>query len=404
MEKRINRRDVMKSSVAAGVALAAPQFISSRVFGANDQLIMGIIGSGGRGRDVMRMCQLHDVKFVAVCDVCEPKVTAGIEQAQKNNPGKIDDYRDHRKLLERKDLNAVVIGTPEHQHCSQLIDTVQAGLDAYCEKPMSHTIEEGAKTVREVRKTDRIVQIGMQRRSSPMVLKALEVFRSGILGDVTMVKAQWNWQSSGPLNNKPLGYEVDWDRFQWPAKNVKFEPMKVRSWRQFWAFSGGQNCDQGTHIMDVVQWFMNSGTPLEAECFGSVVNMTGSETPEVFSCLLRYDKYLATWTLNYNSSYMDWWHIIFQGTKGTMHLHRYGYQVYGEPIGDFPKNPVVTFEGDMPSEPHVDNFIECVKSRKEPTAPVEVGHTAVCGPHLANVAWHKKQRAKLNPEATKVTT
>lgn len=404
METRINRRDAVKSSVAAGVVLAAPQFVSRKVFGASERLIMGIIGPGGRGRGLMGMCQRRDAKFVAVCDVVEPKLKAGIEQARRNNEGKIDDYIDYRELLERKDLDAVIIGTPEHQHCTQMIDAVRAGLDVYCEKPMSHTIEEGAKTVREVRKTKQIVQIGMQRRSAPLIFKGLETFRSGILGDVTNVRARWNWQSSGPLNNRPLGYEVDWDRFKWPAKRVKFEPMKVRSWRQFWPFSGGQSCDQGTHIMDVVQWYMDGGTPLEAESFGNMVNMEGSETPEVFSCLFRYKDFLATWALNYNTTYMDWWHIIFEGTKGTMHLHRFGYQVYAEPIGHEPKDPVVDFKGDLPSQPHVDNFIECVKSRKEPNAPVEVGHTAVCGPHLSNVAYRKKRRARLNPEATRVRT
>jgi len=400
----MNRREAVKSTVAAGAIAAAPQFVAKKAFGASERLVMGIIGPGGRGRGLMGMHQHHDVKFAAVCDVSERNRKKGIEQAKRNNEGKIDDYVDYRELLERKDLDAVVIGTPEHQHCSQMIDAVQAGLDVYCEKPMSHTIEEGAKTVKEVRKTDRIVQIGMQRRSAPMVHEGLKVYRSGILGQVTNVRARWNWMSSHKLNNEPLGYELDWERFMWPAKRVEFEPMKVRAWRQFWPFSGGQSCDQGTHIMDVVQWYTEGGTPLEAECFGDVFNMIGSETPEVFTCIFRYKDFMASWALNYNTTYMDWWHIIFEGTKATMHLHRFGYQVYEEPIGHEPKDPVIDVKGELPSQPHVDNFIECVKTRKEPNAPVEVGHTAVCGPHLGNVAYLKKRRARLNPEATRVRT
>ena len=156
--------------------------------------------------------------------------------------------------------------------------------------------------------------------------------------------------------------------------------------------------------MDVVQWYTEGGTPLEAECFGDVFNMIGSETPEVFTCIFRYKDFMASWALNYNTTYMDWWHIIFEGTKATMHLHRFGYQVYEEPIGHEPKDPVIDVKGELPSQPHVDNFIECVKTRKEPNAPVEVGHTAVCGPHLGNVAYLKKRRARLNPEATRVRT
>ncbi|HOE11967.1 MAG TPA: Gfo/Idh/MocA family oxidoreductase [bacterium] len=404
MKKEIGRREMVKSSVIAGAALAAPLILPKRVFGANDQLIMGIIGPGGQGRGLMGIHQKAGAKFVAVCDVSEQNLQKGLEIAKRDNEGKVDDYLDYRELLERKDLDAVIIATPEHQHCTQMIDAVQAGLDVYCEKPMSHSIEEGARTIREVRKTDRIVQIGMQRRSSPLLFKARDAVRSGMLGQVTMVKAEWNWNCAGPTNNEPLGYNLDWERFMWPAKRVKFEPMKVRNWRGFWAFSGGFNCDQGTHIMDVVQWFMGTGTPREAECFGKVFNMTGVETPEVFTSIYYYDGYIASWTLNYNSTYMDWWHILFQGTKGTMHVDRFGFQVYQEPIDPVPKNPVLAEVGELEITPHVENFIECVKTRKEPNAPVEVGHTAVCGPHLANVAWHKRRRAKLNPEATKVTT
>ena len=401
MDKRIGRRDAVKSTVAAGVVAAAPQIVPSTVFGANESLVMGVIGPGGRGRAVMGMCQARDVKFAAVCDVSDVRIKAAVERARENNDGKVDAYWDYRELLKRKDLDAVLIATPEHQHCSQIMDSVRAGFDVYCEKPMSHTIEEGAKTVKVVNSTDRIVQIGMQRRSAPLIHKGLEEIRSGVLGDVTFVKAQWNWKIAGPENNAPLDFEIDWERFKWPAKRVKFEPKKVRNWRLYWPFSGGLTCDQGTHIMDVVQWYMGDVTPLEADSFGEVRYAKGAETPDIQTAIFRYPNFTAHWTINYNSSYYDWWHIMFQGTKATMHLHRFGYQIYKERIGDIPKDPAVDFKGDLPSQPHVDNFIDCVKSREKPNAPVEVGHTAVCAPHLANLAYRKGRRAKLNPEATK---
>ncbi len=404
MGQEINRREVVKSSLTAGAVLSAPMFVPKSVFGANENPVMGIIGSGGRGCGVMNMTQRNGIKFVAVSDVSEPRIKKGIESAKRNNDGEIKVYRDFRKMLERSDIDAVLIGTPEHQHCSQTIAAVQAGKDVYCEKPMSHSIEEGAKTVREVRKTDRIVQIGMQRRSAPLIHEGRKVMQTGVLGDITMVKAQWNWQSSGPQNNSPLGYEMDWESFQWPNKGVKFEPKKVRNWRVFWPFSGGITCDQGTHIMDVVQWYMGDVTPLEAEGFGANISMTGAETPDVLTTMYRYKDFFATWTINYNSAYYDWWHIEFQGKKGTMHLHRNGFQVYmdKDKVGDFPKNPAIDHKGNLPSQPHVDNFVECMKNRKEPNAPVEVGHRAVCGPHLANVAYRKKRRAHLDPKATRV--
>ncbi len=407
MGKDINRREAVKTTVAASAILSAPLFVSSKVFGANDKMIMGLIGSGGRGRDVMRMHQRHDIKFVAISDVSEPKIAEGVKEAQRNNDGEIKVYEDFNKLLERKDIDAVVIGTPEHQHCRQMVLAVQAGKDVYCEKPMSHSIEEGAWTVKEVRKTDRIVQIGMQRRSAPLIHEGLKVMRSGILGDVTFVKAQWNWNSSGPQNNNPLGYKVDWDRFQWPHTDIKFEPKYVRNWRVFSDFAGGISNDQGTHIMDVVQWYMGQVTPLEADGFGYIKNYIGADTPDIFTTTLQYEKFIATWTINYTSNFNDWWHIMFQGVDGTMHLHRNGFNVYLDKDkpkdSDFPGKPHIEFKGDLPSQPHVDNFVECVKSRKEPNAPVEIGHTAVCGPHLGNLAYRNGKRAKLNPEATKTS-
>jgi predicted dehydrogenase len=370
---------------------------------------MGLIGSGGRGRSVMNMHQRHDfIKFAAICDVAEPRIQAGVRDAKRNNDGQIDTYRDFRNMLERDDIDAVVIGTPEHQHCRQMVAAVQAGKDVYCEKPMSHSIEEGAWTVREVNKTDQVVQIGMQRRSAPLIREGLKVIRSGDLGDITFVKAQWNWNSGGPQNNSPLGFEIDWDRFQWPHTDIEFQPKFVRNWRVFWPFSGGISNDQGTHIMDVVQWYMGQVTPLQADGFGYIKQMKGADTPDVFTATWQYPDFVAHWTINYTSNYYDWWHIEFQGVKGTMHLHRRGFQVYmdkDKPDGsDFPGEPAIDHKGDLPSQPHVDNFVECMKTRNRNTnAPVEIGHEAICGPHLANMAYRNGKRAKLNPEATEAT-
>ncbi len=403
MKERVDRRKFMNASLVAGAALAAPQIIPQTAFGANDRLVLGIIGPGGRGRGLMGDFQHFDARFAAVADARKSSCLAGIERAKENNSGEVYACEDYRELLDRKDIDAFVIATPEHQHGTQLIDVVNAGFDAYCEKPMSHSIKEGNKIVKAVRRTKQIVQIGMQRRSSPAVWKARDVVQSGILGDVPIVRAQWNWDWSSPLDNSPLDEdEVNWELFKRPAKRVEYEPKKVRGWRWFWPFSGGNICDQGTHLMDVIQWFQGSGPPCEAECFGRIVRMTNAETPDIFSAIYQYPKYMVTWTLVYTSSYQNDWWIRFQGTKGTMILNGGGYKVYLEPCRD-KKEPDMVFEGGIPTQPHIENFIDCIKTRKEPNAPVEVGHLAVCGPHLGNMAYWKKRRAKLNEAATRVT-
>ena len=307
--KTSNRREFLQGSIATGAALGTLASLTtpaySRVLGANDRIRIGSIGTGGRGRWhigwLHRTASEENLEIMAVCDVWDVNRALGESEVKNrfNNDPKL--FKDYRKLLEDADIDAVVIATPDHQHSPMLADAVQAGKDVYCEKPMSHSIEEGAWTVQEVRKTDRIVQIGMQRRSAPLVHEGLKVMQSGILGDVTFVKAQWNWHSSGPQDNSPLKDEVDWARFQWPHTDVEFQPKYVRNWRVFWPFSGGISNDQGTHIMDVVQLYMGQVTPLEGDGFGYIKRYEGADAPDVFSTTLQYKDFVATWTINYTS-------------------------------------------------------------------------------------------------------
>jgi len=258
-----------KSAAGLSAAVAAPAVFAraATILGANENPVMAILGSGGRGRNVMRKHIDAGARFAAVCDVFAPNLAQGIRDAGAGgSPPK--GYGDYREVLDRKDIDAVLIGSPEHQHAPMLIDAVAAGKDAYCEKPMSHSIEEGVRMIEAVRATDRIVQIGMQRRSSPAVHEAKEMVKK--CGKIYQVSAYWNWKWSRPLSNAPLGGELDWKRFLGPAPAREFEPQLFRYWRYFWDYSGGNCTDQGTHLMDVVQWFMGSGAPRAATCVGNV--------------------------------------------------------------------------------------------------------------------------------------
>lgn len=401
----LNRRRFIGATGAATALATLPNLFPPSVLGANERVLMGIIGPGGRGRGVMQECKGFGAQFIAVCDAYKPNVERGLELAEPNAKS----FGDFRKLLEMKEIDAVVIATPEHQHAVNLIATVQAGKDSYCEKPMSHSIEEGAEMVKAVRNTDRIVQIGMQRRSSPAVHEAKKIMEEGRCGNVHMVKAYWNWNTANPLNNSPLDGELDWEAFCYPAPVSEFQPMKYRYWRVFWDFSGGHCTDQGTHLMDVVQWFMDSGTPRSAECFGRTFKQEGAETPDNFMAIFDYGNFIASWTLSYTNKFRNGWTIEFQGDGGTLQIDDRGSRYWADSDSrnrgrNYADKPDWEFQGPLPTVPHVENFLECVKSRKEPNAPVEVGHRAVCGPHLANVAYKNKTRAFLNEDATQVKT
>ena len=384
-----DRRKFITSSLSAA-ALAAPLFIPRSAWGANDRLSYGLIGSGGRGRYLNTMFQKLGAQCVACCDVYEPY----LQKALTDSAG-AKGYADYRELLQQSGLDAVIIATPDHQHYPNLAAALDAKKDVYLEKPMSHSIGESAKMVAAVRKTKQIVQVGMQRRSAEPILKGKQIVDSGALGKITMVKPQWNWNIAKELNNNPLDGKLDWQRFLGPARDHALQPMRFRSWRYFWDYSGGNMTDQGTHLMDVVQWFTNSGPPVSALSYGQVAKMAGSETPDVFCAVFEYPSFMATWTLNYCNSFDNGWSIQFQGDLGTMIIDEAGFRFWKEPWKDN-REPVQTLQATVPIESHIQNFLDCVKSRQEPNAPVEVGASAVSAPHLANVAFRQGRQVKMS--------
>jgi predicted dehydrogenase len=344
----------------------------------------------------------------AVCDVYEVNLDAGLEIAGPQAKG----YRDHRALLDHKDIDAVLIATPEHWHHQHLVDAVHAAKDAYCEKPMSHSIEEGADMVSQVRKTDRIVQIGMQRRSSPPIRECKQLVDEGTIGEINLVRAEWYWNVE-MRTRSVLQAKLDWNRFVGPARKQPFDAVRYRHWRYFWDFSGGNMTDQGTHLMDVVQWFTNNTQPRAAYCYGEVYKLQPSETPDTFCAVFEYPHFTCTWTLCYSNSFQTGWGLVFQGQKGTLELTEQGYRVYNEPWSatgtgyarwNVPRPAIEKLPGGLTSTvPHIQNFLDCVKSRQQPNATVELGHQAVRTLHLANIGGKKEARAVLADDGMTVT-
>jgi predicted dehydrogenase len=387
-----DRRSFLASTLAA-----APLFVPASAFGANDRVAYGLIGSGGRGRYLQGNFQKLGAECVAIAEVYEPNMNAALKATPSAKT-----FVDYHELLAQPGIDAVVVATPDHQHAPCLYAALDAKKDVYLEKPMSHSIQQSQEMIAAVRRTQQIVQVGMQRRSAPAVIAAKAKFDSGILGKVTMAKPMWNWNVSKPLDNSPLPGKLDWNRFLGKAKPRDLEPMRFRSWRYFWDYSGGNMTDQGTHLMDVVQWFTGSGFAKSAVCFGERAKNTGSEVPDVFTAVYEYEKLMATWTLNYCNSFDNDWSIQFQGDQGTMLLNNLGYKIWKEPWTKNPE-PIEQVAAPIPIEPHIQNFLDCIKSRNQPNAPVEVGASAVSAPHLANVAFHGNRRAFLSADGKTVS-
>lgn len=388
-----NRRDFFKTASAA--LSAAPMFIPKSAWGANDRVAYGLIGPGGRGRYLNDKFQKAGAQCVAICDVYEPNVQAALAQS----PG-AKTYLDYRELLGQSGMDAVVVATPDHQHCPMMLAALDAKKDIYSEKPLSKSLEESQIMVGAVAKSRQVVQIGMQRRSAESIMKAKKLVDDGVLGLITLVKPQWNWNVARPLNNSPLAGKLDWERFCGSAPKRALEPMRFRSWRVFWDYAGGNMTDQGTHLMDVVQWFTKSGPPKSALMNGYVAKMKGAEHPDVFSAVFEFPEYLATWTLDYSNSFENGWSITFQGDKGTMILDEDGYRVWAEPWKR-ENAPIYEEKAPVPVESHIQNFLDCMKTRNEPNCPVRIAAQAVAGPHLANQAFLRGAKVTLSADGSK---
>jgi len=384
----MRRRDLL-------IGAAAPLFIPRHAFGANDRPVFGIVGTGNRGGWLHTTFMKLGAQCAAVCDTYEPYM----ERARGISPAGCKTYADYHEMFERKDLDFVVVATPDHQHKPMLFAALDAGKDVYLEKPFSLNQAQSAEMVTKVRSTDRIVQVGMQRRSMPFIYAAKKLIDDGALGKVWHARAAWNWNFLEWLDPRPLEGKLDWERFLGDAPKRPLDPARFRWWRGFWDYSGGNMTDQGTHLMDVVQWMTGNSSPQAAVCGGAVSRAKLAEVPDVFTAVFSYPAMTATWTLCYTSAYDYDWSVTFQGEKATMVLNRKGYQIFKEPepsaapwsAGAADKVIAEMADTDAP-DLHQKNFLDCIKSRQQPNCTVEIAASAVAGPHMANIAYREGRR------------
>ncbi|HET8549143.1 MAG TPA: Gfo/Idh/MocA family oxidoreductase, partial [Bryobacteraceae bacterium] len=233
----MQRRDFLKA------AAAAPLFVPRSAFGANDRIQYGLIAAGGRGRYVSQVFEKYGAKCVAIAEIN----AANMDKAQTQHPD-AKPCIEYRELLEQQGIDAVLIASPDHHHAPMLYASLRAKKDVYLEKPLSYSLDQSLDMVKAVRRSKQVVQIGMQRRSIDKIQNAKKMVDDGMLGEISLVKAQWHWNVGRPLDNSPLPSKIDWERFQGDAPKHTFEPMRVRYWRYFKAYAGGNMTDQGTHL------------------------------------------------------------------------------------------------------------------------------------------------------------
>ena len=401
MSTRTTRRRFLGASAAA--CWAVPQLYAAEATSSpNETLNLGVIGCGARGRQVLRRFkELPGNRVVAVCDVNWKHAN---HVKDHYGGGKVPMHGDFRKLLDQKDVDAVLIATQAHWHVLTTIASCQAGKDVYVEKPLSNFIGEGRFAIEAAKKYDRVVQIGTQQRSWEQYQKAVEVLRSGLLGEISEVKV-WDYSNWCPGNGSPPDCdppeELNWDFYVGPSPYRNYNPNIYYGYGYDWfKLSGaGHQVAWGVHHYDIVNWAMGVTDPVSAVACGGKFAMPDDnrEWPDTFDGIVEYgpgpvakNGFVMQYTMRIGARRDFRAHAkCFLGSKGSLLLDRSGYTITSEERKINGKREKVieedTFRGG--EDNHQEVFLQCVRDRKTPPADLEAGYYSVLPGHLMNVSY-----------------
>ncbi len=368
------------------VSSAVTAAVSRSAVGANDRIQMGVIGAGVRGSYMQGILGANpDCVFVAVCDVFKPtrdKVAAAIGANTAT-------YVDYRKVLDRKDIDAVLIATPDHWHGPMLIDACAANKDAYSEKPLTNSIETGWAMIEAVRKHKRVVQIGLQQRHWKQFQECAQMVQAGKIGQVYHAGLHWDGAYTNPPEQPQQPPEgLDWNLFQGSAERRPYTPSRQKTWRSYYDYAGGILTDQGVHIADVARWYLGAKAPLTVSGSGQYVAVKcpqKDQLPDAIAVSWQYEKFIMSFSNRSmpNPDYADQGNY-FIGTTGALHVNRTGYNIrptkprrgtrdQAAPLLEPVSVPVSWKEGTVACQAHAREFLDCVKSRQQPVTDVETG-------------------------------
>ena len=405
----IGRRQFLKQA-AAGAAVGLT-FSSNRVFGrvlgANDRVRLGIIGAGARGKELMsEFLTVPNIEFVAAADV----YTARHDEARKLAPG-MKSFDDYRRLLDLKDVDAVIVATPLHCHARHFIDTIAAGKDLYSEKTMTWSIEEAEACRNAARNSDRVVSIGLQHQSSGALADAKQWIKDGLVGKVTHIES---WMSRNTPRGKGqwvravpadcTAANVKWESFLNGRQTRPFDGFKFINWRLYWEFSGGNVTENMVHQIAWIMRALDLPVPIAAYMSGGVFSeKDGREVPDTIAVTLDFpNDVVVTWQSTFSNSYYGLGERIL-GSHGTIErIAGATDMVTGKSQSSLRYYPEKTnradgiaIEGRAKDQSHMANFVDCVRSRREPNAPVEIGYRSAVAAHMANLSYRQKQRVTL---------
>jgi predicted dehydrogenase len=399
------RRTFMKQAAVGTAAMLV--YPPSRVFGANDRVRVGMIGVGGRGKELQQqILNVPNAQLVAIADI----YSRHRDEAKQMAPS-IQTLDDHRRLLDMKDIDAVIVATPLHIHARHFLDTIAAGKDLYSEKTMTWSIPEAEQCLAAAKKSDRVIQIGLQYQSSGSLADARKWIKDGIAGKVTQVES---WMSrNGPhgkgqwVRDVPsdcTAQNVNWKAFLNGRPDREFDPYKFINWRLFWEFSGGNVTENMTHQLAWIMSALDLPEPTAAYMSGGVFSeKDGRQVPDTIVVTLEFPMdTVVTWQSTFSNSYYGLGVRLLGGDGTVERLAAATNMVTGTPTGSMsyypekdtrPSGEALT--GKTPDQNHMANWIDCVRTRATPNAPVEVGYSTALAAHMANISYRQKQRVTL---------
>ena len=406
-----NRRQFIQSSVGAALTT---QLFTGNVRGANDRISVAFIGMGKMGRDNLRHAMAQsNVAVVAVCDVFERNLKTALDQANAQTKGQARAVRDFREILADKSIDAVCIATPDHWHPYMTVEACKAGKDVFVEKPLAVTMEECGKMLEAARKYNRVVQAGTMQRSAKHFQKAVELVRSGELGEVTFART-WFYGHSGregignpPDSDPPQG--LNWDMWLGPAAMRPFNANRFgvdpgdgyfSRFRYFWDYAGGMMTDWGVHLLDIVQWAFNEALPTSATASGNKFFIKDNrDTPDTMQVTYDYPGFVAVFEsreANAQSMFRHDYGILFHGDQATLFVDRGGLRLV-------PENGSRVTEWEMKSvnsgnREHWANFLECIRTRQRPISDIETCQRSTAACLLGNIALRSKQRVDFDAQ------
>ncbi len=404
-EGQTRREFLKKAALGSAIGLAYP---AARVLGANDRVRIGMIGVGGRGQDLLRqVLAIPGARLVAIADI----YTRRREEARRLAPG-IDTLDDHRRLLERKDIDAVIVATPLHLHARHFLDALAAGKDLYSEKTMTWSIPEATQCLDAAKRSKSVVQIGLQHESGGAFADARAWLKSGLAGKITLVESwmsrntphgQGQWVRAVPADCTPRN--VNWNAFLDGRPNRGFDAYQFINWRLFWEYSGGNLTENFVHQVAWIMSALDLPLPSAATMSGGIFSEKDRrEVPDTIALTLEFPQdIVVTWQSTFSNGRYGLGERLLGSDGAIEHIAGATDMVTGrseESIRYFPEKvnrpSGEPLTGDSPDKDHMANWIECIRTRRTPNAPVELGYRSAVAAHMANIAYREKRRVTLD--------